>query len=353
LRLIVTGGGTGGHVFPALEIARLARDRGHEVLYWGSLRGQERAISEREGFPFRGFPSEPLYSLKSVRGWRAALNLLRARRMVVPALRRVEADAVFSTGGYSAGPVVAAAMKLGVPYVMHAADAIPARSITLFARRAFAVTTVFKAAADRLPGARVERTGMPIRRELREAAAAPRERHGNQILVTGGSQGSAFLNSQTPKAARLLSRPDLTWNHVSGPTHFEAVSQTSAGISGYQVRPFLAGNLMAEAYQNADLVLCRSGGSLAEVALFGLPSVLVPFPSAAADHQTANAQEFVAMGAATLHPERSSTPEGLAADLMAWIDDPARRVAAANATAQFDIPDAAERIIALVEEAAR
>jgi UDP-N-acetylglucosamine--N-acetylmuramyl-(pentapeptide) pyrophosphoryl-undecaprenol N-acetylglucosamine transferase len=331
----------------------LARDRGHEVLYFGSIRGQEKAVCDREDFPFRGFPSEPVYSLKKLKSWKAVFHIWRARRLAIPALRAAEADALFSTGGYSAGPVVSAAMKLGLPYVMHAADAIPARSISLFAKRAFAVTTVFKSAAARLDGVRVERTGMPIRRELREAAELPQIREGNTVLVTGGSQGAAFLNSQTPKAARLMGRQDLQWIHAAGQGHAESVMRCAQGIPGYQVSPFLAGDEMAQAYRKADVVLCRSGGSLAEVAMFGIPSVLVPFPTAANDHQTANAQEFVAMGAAILHTQATSTPETLARDLLAWIDNPAKRSAAAGVLAKFDIPNAADRIMALVEEAAR
>lgn len=327
------------------------------MLYFGSLRGQEGAICSREGFAFQGFPSEPLYSLKTPRGMRAALNLLRSRWMARAALRAAKPSVVFSTGGYSAGPVVSAAQGLGVPYVLHEANSAPGRSNLLFAQGAFAVGIVFHGAAAHFSGCRVERTGMPIRRELRDLAAQGRMEPSGTVLVTGGSQGSAFLNEQVPRAAEALLQSwdgePLKFVHVAGRANFESVRDRASKIPNYLVVPFFEGAEMADAYGRASVIVCRSGGSLAEVALFGIPSVLVPLPTAAADHQTANANDFVQMGAATLHAQQGSSPERLASDIEGWLRDAPRRKAASEALRTFDVPDATERILGLLAEAAR
>lgn len=356
MRLIVTGGGTGGHVYPALEVARLARDQGHEVFYFGSLRGQESAICKREGFVFQGFPSEPLLSLKTPRGYKAAWNIFRSRWMARAALRAAKPNALFSTGGYSAGPVVSAAQTMRLPYVIHEANSAPGRTNLLFARQAYAVAIVFPGAASHFRGCHVVRTGMPIRRELRAAAQKERKEEGGTVLVTGGSQGSAFLNERVPEAASILAqgpRGPLPFLHASGKAHFEKVRAHAAEVPNYTVTPYFEGEEMAQAYSQASLIVCRSGGSLAEVAMFGIPSVLVPLPNSAGDHQAANAQDFVSMNAATLHSQSGSTPEGLASDIEAWLDAPERRRAAKEALREFDVPDSTERILKLVLESAK
>ncbi|MCX7801078.1 MAG: UDP-N-acetylglucosamine--N-acetylmuramyl-(pentapeptide) pyrophosphoryl-undecaprenol N-acetylglucosamine transferase [Fimbriimonadales bacterium] len=171
MRLVVTGGGTGGHVYPALEVARAARARGWSVRYLGSERGQEGPACLRERLPFEAFPSEPLVSLRTPRGWRAAARLLRAVGMARRSLRCDPPDFVFATGGYSAAPVLRAAMALRLPFGLHEQNAVPGRTIAMAGPKAAFVGTVFRATEARLPGCRVVRTGMPVRGALREAAA--------------------------------------------------------------------------------------------------------------------------------------------------------------------------------------
>lgn len=144
MRIVVTGGGTGGHVYPALEVARLSRELGHEIVYLGSQRGQEAVVCKRENILFHGFPSQPLYSLTSPAGWKAAAAILKSRMMAKAALRAARPSVVFSTGGYSAGPVVSAARSLKIPYMLHEANSAPGRSNLLFAKEAFVVGTVFE-----------------------------------------------------------------------------------------------------------------------------------------------------------------------------------------------------------------
>lgn len=342
MRLVLTGGGTGGHIYPALEVGRLAAERGASLRYVGSLRGQERAICERLGIPFEGFASEPLWSLKTPAGWRAMARLLRATGATKAALRRDRPDAVFSTGGYSAAPVMAAARALGIPYVIHEGNSMPGRTTRMFAPKAAAVTCTFKTTLDRLPGA--VRTGHPIRRELREAATHRTEKP--LALVVGGSQGARFLNERVPRAAREI--VGLSWLHATGKAQFEEFGKTD--VEGYTIVPYLDAEEIADAYSHAMLAVARSGSTLAEFAAFRIPSVLVPLPTSADDHQRSNAREFEAMGAALICEQADGD---LVASIRTWVSDPVKRESAKKALADWDVPDATTRLASIIEESAR
>ncbi|HWA82489.1 MAG TPA: UDP-N-acetylglucosamine--N-acetylmuramyl-(pentapeptide) pyrophosphoryl-undecaprenol N-acetylglucosamine transferase, partial [Fimbriimonadaceae bacterium] len=309
MRLVVTGGGTGGHVYPALEVARLGKERGAELLYLGSLRGQEGKLCDERGILFKGFPSEPLFSLRSARGWKSLSKLMSARKMAKRHLATARPDVVFSTGGYSAGPVLAAAKALGIPYVIHDGNSVPGRANRMFGKDAKAFLATFFATERFYKERPVTRTGHPIRKQLREAAegARPKESGRLTILVLGGSQGSAYLNEAVPTAISAV-EVDANVIHAAGPTNF---AETSArvkglGLENYRVEPYLVSEQIADAYREADLVVCRSGSTLAELAVFGLPSVLVPLPTSSENHQLHNAREFEAMEAATISEQESA-----------------------------------------------
>ncbi|AIE88154.1 UDP-N-acetylglucosamine--N-acetylmuramyl-(pentapeptide) pyrophosphoryl-undecaprenol N-acetylglucosamine transferase [Fimbriimonas ginsengisoli] len=363
MRLVVTGGGTGGHIYPALEVARLASERGTEIRYLGSLRGQESAACAARGISFLGFPSEPLWSLKTFGGWRALLALQRSRGMARRALRADRPDVVFSTGGFSAGPVVAAARDLGIPYIVHSADSVPPRSSAMFARQAFAFTTVFRSTEKFFTERPVTRTGQPIRDELRSAAATERPEGEPTVLVIGGSQGAEFLNTYVPLAA-ATGRFQARVIHATGPKHLEVTLDRirKAGLGEtYQAVPYLEAPALIQAMRSATVVVARAGGTLAELALFGLPTVLVPLPTSANDHQLHNAREFQAMEAATVlwqpderrHPAPEARPEAIAEAIAGWLSDAPRREAARHNLKEWDVPDATARIVSLIEQAAQ
>ena len=354
MRLVVTGGGTGGHIYPALEVGRLAVEHGAVLHYFGSLRGQEQKITSELGIPFHGFPSEPLYSLKSIRGIKALIKLQQSRGMARRELKQLAPDIVFSTGGYSAGPVVAAARDLKIPYTIHTADSIPARSSSMFAKEAAAFTCTFRSTVDKMSGVKVVRTGQPIRRALREAARFIEDKP-PMVLVVGGSQGSLFLNEKVPVMA---AQPGFETHvlHLTGPKHIESTRKLveSLGIDHrYDTIPYLNADEMTAAYIQATVVIARSGGTLAELALFGLPSVLVPLPDSANNHQFHNAMEFVNMSAATLMPQLELTPNRLGESVAGWLTNPSRQATARDALKKWDVPDATERIVELIETASR
>lgn len=345
MRLVVTGGGTGGHIFPALEVAGHARSLGDAVLYLGSLRGQEGAACAADGFDFEGFPSAPLTSLRRPKGWLAALNLLRASGMAARALRVSRPAVVFSTGGYSAAPVMNAATRLGIPLVIHEQNSIPGRSNRMFARKASAVGVTFERSMGEFPGAKVERVGLPIRARLMETSSG-RDPEPNRVLVMGGSQGARAVNRLALGSAAR--EGGLRWTHATGRGPFEETRSEAVRLglgASYEVVAYLDEEAVARELGRATVFLGRGGAStLVELAHFGVPAVVVPLPIAMHDHQTHNAQELAELGAATVIQETDATPEGLVSVLRSWIADPERCARAAAAMRGWLVPDSTLRI---------
>lgn len=339
---MVTGGGTGGHVFPAIEVARTLQDLGESVSYLGSLRGQESAACERFGIRFQGFASEPLYSLRTVRGLKAAIRLLRAQVAATRYLRVDPPRMVFSTGGYASAPVVAAARKLGIPYVLHEQNSVAGRTNRMLSRQAVAVATVFHATAEHFPGAKVIRMGMPVRREIRLAASEMVDPP--LVLVMGGSQGATALNEAAMKAAQ---GSGLRWLHITGPTHVDSVRRAAPSVD-YEVKAFLQVDEMAEALAQCSVAFCRSGaGTIAELAARRIPSVLVPYPHAFGDHQRFNAKEIASLGGATVLEQSALSPESVQTAIRFWLEGE-NRTKAIDALADWDVPDATERLVSLI-----
>ncbi len=350
MRLIITGGGTGGHVYPALEVGLAARDKGADVAYFGSLRGMEREAAARAGVAFRGFPSEPLLGIKSLAGLRSRVQMLRAIGMAVLAVRKHRPDYVFSTGGYGAVPVVFAARLLKVPFGIHEANSLPGRSNRAFARSARAFTCTFRSTPSFLPEVKVRRTGHPIREGLRRP---PNPSH-QTVLVMGGSQGSRFLNDVVYEVARA--RPNLRIVHSVGKGDFERMRSRSLS-QGHEIHAYLDAAEIAKAYGEASLVIGRSGSSLAEFAATRAPSILVPLPTSADHHQYYNAREFAEMGAADIfwQPDSAAAPvsgvptataTAVAEAIDAWVENPSRVEKARHNLEDWDRPDATRDIVA-------
>lgn len=348
MRVIITGGGTGGHVYPALEVAGIAQEEA-DLVYFGSNRGMEGAACEQRGYLFKGFDSVPVYSYASIQGVKALAQLLKASVAAKKAMAAMRPDIVFSTGGYSSAPVMRAAKSLGVPLAIHACDTIPGRSLRMFSDYAKVVTATFRA-TQHILGREVERTGHPIRRELREAVNR-RDPKDNLILVLGGSGGARFLNETVPKAARFL--PDIHVLHSAGKAQYEQVKNANLGMEDrYDLRPYFEADVMAQAYRTGVLAIARSGSTVSEFAMARIPSILVPLPTSADGHQLRNAQEFEQMGAASLVNQETCKVEDLADQINVWLKDGDRRDKAAQALSEWDIPDATYRIWSAVKKAA-
>ncbi len=363
MRLTVTGGGTGGHVFPALEAAKAAAGKGWQVEYLGSLRGQEGPACAKEGIPFIGFPSCPLSKPVSIEGAKAMILMAKSVLLAKRRLRQRRPDAVLSMGGYSSAPVVQAARQLGIPVVVHEQNSVPGRTNLLAAKSGGPVCTVFRHTAQYFPESPVFRTGNPVRASLRKSSAGilpfntPWAAGRPAVLVMGGSQGAAALNDVSLATAVRMARAGIQWIHLTGPSHYEGALQAREKLSvgdDYDIRAYMDAEGMAEAFSACRMAVCRSGaGTLTELAAFRRPSILIPYPKAFADHQKVNAQEFVEMGAAVMLEQKDLSPSGLEGRILSWLHDKDLYQEAQKAMAEWDIVDSIERIINVLEETAK
>lgn len=351
MRLALTGGGTGGHVFPAVEVGRLALDEGHEVRYYGSERGIEGKSAAAAGITFTAYPAEPIPRLLSPRGLRAAIQLLRSSSKAANDLSSWKPTVLFATGGYSSGPALRAARKLGIPIVLHEQNSIPGRATRMAGTTAAKVCIVFEETGRFFPLERVVRTGMPVRRELRAFAGHARVGGGFLTLITGGSQGARALNQLASGLVQSASRDGDGWLHIAGP---KLVSEVEKRSSSHEIVDYLEASEMADALARSSLAICRAGsGFIAELALFGLPAIFLPLPTAFANHQLHNAKEIQSLGGGDVVEQEAATPEGLAELWSAWRDNADRRRLASEALLRWAVPDATERVFAVVKEVAR
>ncbi len=365
MNVVVAGGGTAGHVFPALATAIALRDRhGATVTFVGASDGQEARLVPEAGFPFVGLrvaAAQTRVSLATLHALRLAFAGSRHCRALVRA-----ADIVVSIGGFASAPAALAARRTHRPLLLIEPNAVPGAVNRIAARWAAAVATTFEATAARLPSTvRIERTGNPIRTEiaavldhrarLRTEALETWDLSADRItvLVVGGSQGALHLDQAVAGALdRLGGRGDLQLLVGTGPDHVDVVQQAVRSDTALIVRPVGFIERIDRALAVADLAVSRSGGSVAELAACAVPSILVPYPHATENHQELNAREVERAGAARVVLDADLTPERLAHAVLELVDDRPARERMAEAARAWAHPDAADRIANLASELA-
>ena len=313
-RLLVMAGGTGGHVFPALATADLLRQQGVEVEWLGTDKGIEARVVPEAGIPLNTIPVAGLRGKGPLKLLTAPFNLLKALWAARKVLKQVKPDAVLGMGGFASGPGGLAAWLMNIPVVIHEQNAIPGMTNKVLARTATRVLQAFPGAFDEC--GEKETIGNPVRGpilELPDPSVRMQDRQGPiRVLIVGGSLGAKAINEKLPLAFAELptdQRPEV-W-HQTGPMHLKATQQiyASANVQA-KVVPFI--DKMDEAFAWADLVVCRSGAlTVSEIAIAGVASILVPFPFAVDDHQTANGQFLVNAGAAVLIQQDALSTEKL------------------------------------------
>ncbi|QDX81425.1 undecaprenyldiphospho-muramoylpentapeptide beta-N-acetylglucosaminyltransferase [Denitratisoma sp. DHT3] len=310
--ILIMAGGTGGHIMPGLAVADHLRSLGWRVVWMGNAEGMEGRLIPERGFETAWVKFSALRGKGLARKLLLPFNLIAACWQALREMRRVQPDVVLGLGGYITFPGGLVAALSGRPLILHEQNSLAGLANRVLARLATRVLTGFP---DVLP--RGEWVGNPVRPEI-SRLAPPQERlpqHGGplRLLVLGGSLGAQVLNQTLPAGLALIplqERPEV-W-HQSGERHIEALraSYAQAGVEA-RLTPFIAD--MAEAYAWADLVICRAGAlTVAELATVGVASVLVPFPHAVDDHQTANARFLSQVGAAVLLPQDQLRPETIA-----------------------------------------
>ncbi|MCA9518191.1 MAG: undecaprenyldiphospho-muramoylpentapeptide beta-N-acetylglucosaminyltransferase [Myxococcales bacterium] len=367
-RVVIAGGGTGGHVYPGVAIAEevLRRNAAATVVFVGTARGMEAKIVPPLGYPLELITVSRLKGgglLERLKGlFRLPVGIWQSWRL----LRRHKPQVVVGVGGYASGPTLLAAWMTRRPTAIQEQNAAPGLTNRWLGKLARKVFVGFPAARASFADKKVMETGNPVRAALAarlsraaESAAVSQGGGALRVLIVGGSQGARFLNENVPSllAAVRAASPDLalTVVHQTGPADEEATrSRYASGplAAAATVKPYI--DDMPAAYAAADLVICRAGAStVAEITAIGLPSVLVPFPFAADDHQAKNAEALVAAGAARMVRQEAWREDELAAWLCAVAKDRSQLEAMSAHSKQLSRLDAAQQIVTTLEGIAR
>ncbi|CAA7602888.1 lactose synthase/undecaprenyldiphospho-muramoylpentapeptide beta-N-acetylglucosaminyltransferase [Acididesulfobacillus acetoxydans] len=367
MRVIVTGGGTGGHIYPALAIARGLRDKVQdcEILYVGTRQGMEAKLVPEAGWRFSGVSGQGLPRKMSWESLKTVARSFQALWQTKEILRHFGPDLVVGTGGYVSGPVVLTAAMFGIPTLLHEQNALPGITNRILARVVKRVTVTFPESLPRFRAdGKAVLTGLPVRPDIGKVSRAAGAKHFSlrperlTLLVTGGSRGARTLNQAmltVLEKLALRSEVQVIWATGSNTYQETLDGLRRRGIDwerpNWRILEYLKD--MPQAYAAADLCLSRAGAaSLAELMAAGKPSVLIPYPFAAENHQEYNARALVEAGAARLILDKELTGQRLWQEVEGLLADRAllgRMGAAARGLAQ---PEALSKIVDLCLETA-
>ena len=347
--------GTGGHVFPALAVAKELQQQGVEVSWLATPSGMENRLLKNQNIPIYQIDIQGVRGNGVLRKLAAPFKILKATLSAMRYMKQLNVEAVVGFGGYVAGPGGLAARALGIPVIIHEQNAVAGFTNTQLSRISKTVCQAFPNTF--IANEKVKTTGNPVRKEITEILNPSwryqeREKAGEplRILIVGGSLGAQALNERVPEALKQLNLP-LNVYHQCGQNHAE---KTLARYEGkpdqlnVDVQPFIEN--MAEAYSKADLIICRAGAlTVTEIATAGVAAIFVPLPSAVDDHQTANAKFLANSGAAKICPQATLTSESLREILAPLMNRQLLSEMAAKARQQAQ-PDATQQVVRLIQE---
>lgn len=348
----MTGGGTAGHVFPAIAVARVLSARGHRLLFVGTREGMEAHLVPEAGYEIEFVRTGGLKRVGLRRQLRTSMQLPLGIASAWRLLKRFQPRAVFSMGGYVAGPVMAAATISSIPLVIMEPNAVPGLANRKVARRVYRALVGFESTRAWFPAGNCEVTGLPVRSEFFEVQ--PKRNGPFTVLITGGSRGARTLNRASLESWKLFRENNIPVRilHQTGVDEYESLAKefTISGLEG-EVVPFVRN--MPEFFTRADLVITRAGGgAINEIAAARMPSILVPLPFAADDHQRRNAETLVDAGAARMVLDREMTGTRLFEEIENLRQNREELERMRCHVRQFAKPGAAERAAQVLEEAA-
>jgi UDP-N-acetylglucosamine--N-acetylmuramyl-(pentapeptide) pyrophosphoryl-undecaprenol N-acetylglucosamine transferase len=352
MRILIAGGGTGGHVIPALAIAReLKAQYGTEILFVGTARGIENRLVPQAGFQLKLIKVGALKNVSVATRLRTLADLplaiLHARKII----RSFGPQVVVGVGGYASGPAMAAAILGRIPTLAFESNYVPGFANRIVGRRVSAAAVHFKETERYFRNARV--VGVPLRQEFFNIAPRPADAHPT-LLVFGGSQGAHAINQAVTAAITEVQRrvPNLHVIHQTGERDYNDVqaAYTRAGTSA-EVSAFIEN--MPQAFTQADLLICRAGAStVAEITAAGKPAIFIPFPRAADDHQRRNAEAVAASGAASVILEAELTPQRLAQAIVELFTDRERLRQMSEKARALSHPNATKEVAEMIAELA-
>jgi len=353
--VMMMAAGTGGHVFPALAVAKDLEQQGIKVSWLATPAGMENRLLKNHNIPIYQIDIQGVRGNGVVRKLAAPFKILKATLSAMKYMRQLKVDAVAGFGGYVAGPGGLAARMLGIPVIIHEQNAVAGFTNTQLSRIAKKVCQAFP---NTFPAQdKIVTTGNPVRKEITEIfnpswRYQEREKAGQplRILIVGGSLGAQALNERVPEALKQLNVP-LNVYHQCGQNHADATRARYADAPAtlnVEVQPFIED--MAQAYSDADLIICRAGAlTVTEIATAGVAAIFVPLPSAVDDHQTANARFLANLGAAKICPQATMTPDSLKALLEPMLNRQLLMEMAVKARQQAQ-PDATQHVVRLIQE---
>lgn len=364
MRVVLSGGGTAGHINPALALAEVLQERGHEVFFAGTPDGVEAVLVQAEGIPFKGFEAagfDRSHPLSLMRGLR---KVSRSADAAAKWFREIKPGAVVCFGGYACLPVGRAAKPMRVPVIVHEQNSVMGMANDYLSKNAAAVALTYASAGKSVADqSKVILTGNPVRSSVLKATREEGRAYlgipedATVLLVFGGSLGARHINTALVQMKNdLLALDKVHVVHITGPKELETVEEalalTDEEKKRYQVMGYQ--DHMGETLAATDLVVSRAGASsLAEISARCIPAVLIPFPYATADHQTANATEYVERGAAVLISDDKVENTSFSEIVLALLQDEEMREAMKEAAATFETQDAAAHLADVVELVAK
>lgn len=361
MRIIITGGGTGGHIYPALAFIKYLKkvDPESKILYVGTKRGLENKIVPAAGIDFQTVDVQGFRRSLSLENFRTVAKFLKATRDAKQIIKDFVPDVVIGTGGYVAGPVLYAAEKLHLPTLIHEQNSIPGITNKFLSKRVDRIAVAFEAAKSYFPSEKTYFTGNPRAQEIADLSQSDilvtkyhLKKDKKTVVIFGGSRGAQTINEAFKEALPELKKQDFQTVYASGQIYYDedkALFAQYEAASNIAIRPYISD--MLEVFSAADLVLCRAGATtIAEVTALGLPTIFVPSPNVTANHQTKNAQALVKVGAAKMIADSDLTGKRMIQTINAIFSNTENYEKMAQNSRKAGVPDASERLYQLVKE---
>lgn len=351
-RILISGGGTGGHIFPALSIANALKERvDAEILFVGADNRMEMERVPAAGYEIKGLPVAGFDRRNLLKNISVLIKLRKSIAMARSIVKEFKPDIAIGVGGYCSGPTLKAAQRAGVPTLLQEQNSYAGVTNKLLAKKAEKICVAYPGLERFFPSDKIVLTGNPIRKDLLEAQITPekaRERFGLNaklptVLVVGGSLGALTLNESMEAGLKRLYEEGIQVIWQTGKNFGDRGPAAAKGLSGIVVTKFISD--MAAAYAAADLVVSRAGaGSISELELLGKPCILVPSPNVAEDHQTKNARALSDRGAALLIPDSEARTK-LTDEIISLIEDKKRLSDMSEEIRKLALPDSDEKIV--------